>query len=439
MTRIAVRLALAGLSCAAALALTARPAAAQIPEVQPDGTLSDPARPPPAPPPTPIIINPPPGQTGQQGQPAQPATEAPAGEEGAAPAGPAARGTGGAGRGYYHVDESGLAEQEQPETTLAPGEVPAVHTVRAGDTLWDLCWSYFNNPWEWPRVWSYNPEITNPHWIYPGDQVRLRGPGQEPARDKEAAAAPKPAARQAPPPHTGFELRQLAFLAPEQLTSGITIDGSPEEKLMLATGDEVYLAYPTDKPPRVGQRFAVYLERERVRHPETGADLGAYVSIVGEVEVISAAPAKRARAVLLDSVDPIERGMRVGPVQRQFRRVEPTPADVDLEGFIVAEIKSEELIGAHQVVIVDRGGQDRLKAGNRLFVIRRGDAYSAVMGPHSGIGKNDSRYPARSIGEVLVVQVGAHTAVGVVVNTDKEVGVGDRVLLKRGRAGSRLR
>jgi hypothetical protein len=434
MTRIAVRFTLAGLAGAAGFALSARPAAAQIPEVQTDGSLSDPAKPPPAPPPTPIIINTP--APAGQGQPGQPSGEATSGEAQA----PAAGATGGGARGYYHVDESGFAsEEDQAETTLAPGEVPPVHVVRAGDTLWDLCFTYFNNPWEWPRVWSYNPEITNPHWIYPGDQVRLRTGGQEPPKEG-TAAAPRVATRPARPPAAGFfELRQIAFLAPEELVSGIAVDGSPEEKLMLAAGDEAYLSYPDEKPPHVGQRYAVYLEREHVRHPATGADLGAYVRIVGEVEIISAAPGKRARAVVLDSVAPVERGMRVGPIQRQFRHVEPAAAEVDLEGFIVAAIQSEDLIGARQVVILDRGGQDRVKVGNRLFVIRRGDAYARVMGPYSNIGKNDSRFPARSIGEILVVQTGRHSSVAVVVNSDRELGVGDRVLMKRGRAGSRAR
>src|SRR6202008_4797742 len=31
--------------------------------------------------------------------------------------------------------------------------------------------------WQWPRVWSYNPQVANPHWIYPGDQLRMLGPG----------------------------------------------------------------------------------------------------------------------------------------------------------------------------------------------------------------------------------------------------------------------
>ncbi len=58
----------------------------------------------------------------------------------------------------------------------APSEV---HSVVKGDTLWDLSQRYLGSPWYWPKVWSFNPEIANPHWIYPGNQVRFYRSGDE--------------------------------------------------------------------------------------------------------------------------------------------------------------------------------------------------------------------------------------------------------------------
>ena len=52
--------------------------------------------------------------------------------------------------------------------------------VREGDTLWDLAEEILGNPTLWPRVWAMNPEIANPHWIYPGDVVRFVPPTAEP-------------------------------------------------------------------------------------------------------------------------------------------------------------------------------------------------------------------------------------------------------------------
>jgi hypothetical protein len=62
----------------------------------------------------------------------------------------------------------------------ATGQVPELHVVQKGDTLWSLCSKYFNDPWRWPRLWAANPSITNPHWIFPGDVIRL-GDGSAPA------------------------------------------------------------------------------------------------------------------------------------------------------------------------------------------------------------------------------------------------------------------
>ena len=406
-----MRILVAGLIGGAIAAGLAAPASAQIPTVATDGTLAEPAAPPPAPPappPQPIIINTPGAQAGE---------------------GVPASGTAAPETGYYHTDDLG-----GPADTggMPAGAVPEVHVVRSGDTLWDLCLAYFNNPWDWPRVWSYNPEITNPHWIYPGDEVRMRQPGSGPSSAPRSNGRGRVAASVRPEDRP-IGLRQLAFVANDDLDLRFRIDGSTDEKLLLAAGDEVYLSYPKDRSPRVGMRYAIYLPRQTVRHPTRDEEVGAFVRVVGEVEVISAARGKRARGILVDTTDVIERGMAVGPVMRQFKDVASTPAETDLEAIIVAEVLSEELIGQLQVVLLDRGSADRLRVGNRLDVIRRGDAYPANMSPPAGIGQNDARYPARSVGELLVVQTGRHSAVAIVVGSDKELGVGDRARLSRTR------
>ena len=67
--------------------------------------------------------------------------------------------------------------------------VPELYTVRRGDTLWDICDHFYGNPWQWPRVWSFNDRITNPNWIYPGDPVRLRRGG---GPDAVGSVTPRP-------------------------------------------------------------------------------------------------------------------------------------------------------------------------------------------------------------------------------------------------------
>ncbi len=46
-----------------------------------------------------------------------------------------------------------------------------VHTVKKGDTLWDITSQYLQTPWQWPVIWANNQDITNPHLIFPNDKV----------------------------------------------------------------------------------------------------------------------------------------------------------------------------------------------------------------------------------------------------------------------------
>src|SRR4030095_13933258 len=88
-----------------------------------------------------------------------------------------------------------------PAATGAEGY--EVHTVKQGDTLWEVSKQYLKDPFLWPQIWEINSQVKNPHWIYPGDQILIKkmvvmnktpaDKTPEPAKQPEAQALTRPA------------------------------------------------------------------------------------------------------------------------------------------------------------------------------------------------------------------------------------------------------
>ena len=319
--------------------------------------------------------------------------------------------------------------------TTPPGaendSTPETHLVIKGDTLWDLSAHYFHNPYQWPKLWAYNPSITNPHWIYPGDLVRLFPPGQLPT--EPVAAAPMPGEpkriqggmRLA----TGVFLRQTGFVEPGELLQAGKIKASKEERSMLGALDEAYVEYPKEHPLVVGQRYTIYTPTQKVDHPLTHKYLGQLVEIFGECEVRAVTDGHIAKVAIIDSLNPIERGFLVGPLKRQFKVVNAHATKSDLQGIIVATLHPRDLVGADNVVFIDRGRDSGVEIGNRFLVTRRGDGYQPVLasGPI-----DDRRFPRETVGEIIVVDIREHVSTGLVTHSTIESRVGDRVESRTG-------
>jgi hypothetical protein len=330
--------------------------------------------------------------------------------------------------GYYI--SSGSPGVSEP-TEIHTGALPDLHVVRSGDTLWDISFYYFNDPWQWPKVWSYNPQITNPHWIYPGDLVRLlprgvfvnAGPDPDPT-----PTGPDPGPDDVPAPAKKFQvkIKQTAFIDKKQLDDSVTIDGSVDEKALLGDGDSVYLSYPQGKPPQVGQRYSIYVPGTKAKQGDKV--FGAYVNILGTLEVVSVKKDKRARGVIVQANQEIERGAKVGPLVKSYKTVPPVQPTADAQGTIVGLLTRDQLIGDGEVVFLSLGKSSGIAVGNRMTVVRRGDALPDTM--EKGAGADDRRFPARALGEIVVVEVGDKISVGLVTLSVQEMSVGDLVMMQ---------
>jgi hypothetical protein len=353
-----------------------------------------------------------------------------------------------------------LAPAEAPAEVEAPGAAPPdTYTVRPGDTLWDLSGRFLNNPWYWPKVWSYNPEITNPNWIYPGNVIRFYPSAEEaPARVEPvevAAAEPEPpreledlskADLQGPvseeeadtvavagpykigyvPPRT-VQAQNVTFVTRGELAESGRIVGAFEEKLMLTTLDKTYAQFEASVPVKVGETYLVYRTVRPIQHPITGDMLGYQTMILGSARV-TRIDEGLASLVITSSLFPIERGALLGPWnERAVRAVRRRPNQVALQGFIVgAQFEIVTEIGEHHLVFVDKGKADGVEVGNVFTAVRSGDPY----GKPPKAPMREEGWPKEDMGEMLVIDAQETVSTALVTRSIHELAIGDEVEMR---------
>ncbi len=333
-----------------------------------------------------------------------------------------------------------LPASDQPAAST--GESAATHSVRKGDTLWDISRTYFRDPWRWPKVWALNPEIANPHWIFPGQLIRLReaGGGAVAASAGEPASAPAPQATisvAALPPAPAdvqpdtHDLRQIGFVDEGGLKAAGTINGSLEEKILLATGDHAYVEFPSNRAPKGGARYMVYqVDTEHpIREPGSKNVLGYLVHVYGEVLIDSFTDRPIANARLVDLVAPVERGYRVGSSIHQLKSVRPKHNQADMTARVVASVEPNLLIGNQMFVVLNRGRRHGVEVGNRFLVLRQGDGIKRIMEDWDA---TDHRFPPHAVAEIFAVNVQDETTVGWISRGTRELHTGDLADLRRG-------
>lgn len=316
--------------------------------------------------------------------------------------------------------------------------VPEVYTVRSGDTLWTIGEHFFGNPWVWPRLWSYNPSITNPHWIYPSYQLRLL-----PVRDSGEATTPRPGTTRLRVSGSSARegavlLRQQGFLDSDALRASAVIAGSPADHMLLSPFDTAYLQFKPEYRGTPKGEWTVFREIEQAeRIPE---EQGKLVRIFGSLRIERYDANQRlARATVIEALDPIERGFSVAEMPRAFRLVAPRVADRDLSTEVVAALRPRQLLGAQQVIFVPVGRTAGVQLGNRFFIVRRGDGWSEDLaldpdgaGASVAVPPTLERYPSEVVAEARVVDVRERSSALLVTHSIRAVTFGDEAEMRKG-------
>jgi hypothetical protein len=126
---------------------------------------------------------------------------------------------------------------------------PDTYTVKRGDTLWDISARFLKRPWLWPEIWQANPQIRNPHLIYPGDVISLA------YLDRVVTPGPRTEA-----PVTGVPLAEVEpFLKNLRVVDSFEqlpyVVGLEEDRLRATGGQVVYVKGLANAQP--GARYAV--------------------------------------------------------------------------------------------------------------------------------------------------------------------------------------
>jgi hypothetical protein len=341
-----------------------------------------------------------------------------------------------------YIPQNTIIISQEEEEWYPIEERPKVYIVKPGDTLWDLSQRYFGSPETWPKLWSYNPTITNPHWIYPGDKIYLskeREPEAPRIKIKgEEGVGPSPAEKTRTKikvsqikrldPSTIF-LRAYGFVSPYEFKRKGIIVGSKEDKQLLAEFDKIYVKFEGQK--KLGsQRYVIYKVIQDIEHPITGDEYGKLVRILGTLRIQSYNPKNQiARATILESLFPIERGDFVGPFIFRLNQIPPKRNTKNLKGIILTSLLQIQIIGQHHLVFIDRGKRHGVLPGNHFFVLRRGDGYPPKMEVYE---QYREEFPPEIIAELRVIEAKENSSLCLIIQSKKALRVGDMVEMKKG-------
>ena len=319
------------------------------------------------------------------------------------------------------------ANDEEEAIEVIPESKPAQYTVQEGDTLWDICERMFQDAYVWPRIWSYNPDITNPNWIYPGEVLRLTEDALE-----EAPVAPQEVSGDVssmPSMSKGTLLiRSQAFIDKDGLEKSGRIVGAHKEVKWLAQYDEAYVSFP-NASPNPGDVFSAFDVLREVNIDDEETPLGKLVEIKGRVKVTSFDPKTRiARVVIDEASHPLPRGTHIGPVHRNLSMIPPVRNEKTVKGELVAFLDPVVLAANHQVVFVNRGEKHGVRDGNRFFAVEQRDGLRRVNEQ-----PNDMEgYPVEVIAEMRVIETRRATATCLITSAIRELEVGQTVEMREG-------
>lgn len=317
---------------------------------------------------------------------------------------------------------------------------PEVYTVVKGDTLWDISGRFLERPWLWPEIWRVNPQIENPHLIYPGDRIALVWVDGQPQLHLERGDAGRtyrmtpsdsdslsPRVRATPLESAipairldaiqGF-LVQNRVVGPEELEQAPYVVQGESERLVLGAGDRLYVrgSLPDSESFNIVRRGPLYVD------PETKEILGREATYIG----IGQARAQNddiATMFVSSSREEVQIGDRILPTEE--RRVESTffpsaPHD-EIRGQLISVFGGVSQVGPYDVVVINRGEREAIEVGNVLAIYKRGAL------ARDRVANETIRLPSERAGLLMVFRTFEKLSYALVLETERPLAIYDEV------------
>jgi hypothetical protein len=314
---------------------------------------------------------------------------------------------------------------------VAP-DAPDRYVVQPGDTLWDISGKFLTDPWYWPEIWHINPQVANPHLIYPGDELALTWVDGRPqvtlARGGDVRLSPR--VRENPLSESINTIpyeRIAAFMQKPAVLTRDQVEGAPyvvharDDRLISAVGNDIYVRRLQDAA--IGNHYSIYHVGEELRDPDDGALLGYQGVYAGEANLHRLGQPATMRVV--DSSRETLEGDILLPIDN-----EPKPAFIPrlpaapIDGRIMSVIDERTVVADYDVVIINRGARDGLEAGHVLEVWQAGEE---VLDTTPNYESRNVQLPDERNGVAMIFKAYDRMSYGLMWRSDREVHPGDAV------------
>jgi len=321
-----------------------------------------------------------------------------------------------------------VVERMSEPVPLAEGH-PNEYVVQVGDTLWDIAATFLKDPWFWPEIWYINPDIENPHLIYPGDVLGLVYiDGQERITNVRASTyRMSPQARITPLSEavSSIPFESIASF----LTSGVILEKSQADALpyLLATrgdhliasaGNEVYVRGVTNDA--LNTRYNVIHVGNALVDPDDNRLIGYHGKMIGEGNLRRTGDPST--VALTSTSQEAKTGDRFLPASVDVPlNFFPRSPSTDIDGRIIYVDGGVTQIGQYQVIVMNRGSSNGLSVGDVLTVFQAG----GVVKDRVKGGK--VRLPDEEAGTVMVFKTYDRISYGLVMEATDAIHILDAV------------